>query len=96
MDAVLDMSTVTSKGQVTIPAGVRRAIGVGAGDKVLFVRRDDGTVALYNQNMVALRALADAFEGAAEEAGLSGEGDLAALVREERARMYADASGGAA
>ena len=90
MDAVLEMSTVSSKGQVTIPASVRRAIGVRTGDKILFVRRDDGTVSLFNQNMVAMRAAMDAFDGAAEEAGIADEEELAALVREARSEMWAD------
>lgn len=93
MDAVLEMSTLSSKGQVTIPASVRRAIGVRTGDKVLFVRRDDGTVSLFNQNMMAMRVAMDAFEGAAEEAGLRGEADIAALVREARAGLYATTAG---
>lgn len=91
MDAVLEMSTLSSKGQVTIPASVRRAIGVRTGDKVLFVRRDDGTVSLFNQNMMVMRVAMDAFEGAAEEAGLQNEADIAALVREARADLYAKA-----
>jgi len=39
-------STVTSKGQVTIPKSVRRALGVTVGDKVEFVVRKDGVVEL--------------------------------------------------
>lgn len=30
-------ATVTSKGQITIPAEVRQSLGVGAGDRVEFV-----------------------------------------------------------
>lgn len=93
-DAVLEMSTVPSKGQVTIPSVVRRAIGVGTGDKVLFVRRDDGTVSLFNQNMTALRVAAGAFAGAAEEAGLESEEDLAGLVRGARAEMWEESTSG--
>jgi antitoxin PrlF len=40
------VSTVSSKGQVTIPADIRRRLGVGATDKVSFVVTDDGTVEL--------------------------------------------------
>lgn len=40
------VSTLTSKGQVTIPAEVRRYLGVGQGDKLSFVIADDGTIAL--------------------------------------------------
>jgi len=40
------VSTVTSKGQVTIPAEVRRHLGVAQGDKLSFVISDGGEVAL--------------------------------------------------
>lgn len=90
MDAVLEMSTISSKGQVTIPASVRRAIGVGTGDKLLFVLRDDGTVSLFNQNMMALRVAIDAFAGAAEEAGITSEEDIVTFVREARAEIWAE------
>jgi len=39
-------STISSKGQVTIPKEVREALRVDAGDRVLFVVRDDGIVEL--------------------------------------------------
>ncbi len=35
-------ATVTSKGQITIPAEVRRSLGLKAGSRVDFVRVDDG------------------------------------------------------
>jgi antitoxin PrlF len=40
------VSTLTSKGQVTIPAEVRRYLGVAQGDKLSFVIDDTGTVGL--------------------------------------------------
>jgi antitoxin PrlF len=40
------ISTITSKGQVTIPAEVRRYLGVAQGDKLSFVIDDTGTVGL--------------------------------------------------
>lgn len=39
-------STVTSKGQVTIPKRVRQQLGIEAGDKVSFVVQDSGSVEL--------------------------------------------------
>jgi AbrB family looped-hinge helix DNA binding protein len=36
------VSTITSKGQVTIPAEVRRHLGVSQGDKLSFVIGDEG------------------------------------------------------
>lgn len=40
------ISTISSKGQVTIPADVRRHLGVGTADKVAFVFADEGKVEL--------------------------------------------------
>lgn len=40
------ISTITSKGQVTIPAEVRRYLGVATNDKIAFVIDDQGTVRL--------------------------------------------------
>ncbi len=35
-------STITSKGQITIPAVVRAALGVSTGDRVEFIQVDSG------------------------------------------------------
>ena len=37
----MDTSTVTQKGQVTIPVGVRRKLGLRTGDRVAFVQEGD-------------------------------------------------------
>lgn len=39
-------STLTSKGQVTIPADIRRSLGVSAQDRITFTPMPDGTVVL--------------------------------------------------
>lgn len=36
-------ATVTSKGQITIPADIRRALGLTVGERVVFTQLDDGT-----------------------------------------------------
>jgi len=36
-------ATLTSKGQITIPADIRKAMGLSAGERVVFTRLDDGT-----------------------------------------------------
>jgi antitoxin PrlF len=40
------VATISSKNQVTIPAEVRRRLGIGAADKVSFIVNDDGSVEL--------------------------------------------------
>lgn len=40
----MSTSTVTSKGQITIPRDVRKALGIESGDKVRFNVDDEGRV----------------------------------------------------
>jgi antitoxin PrlF len=40
------LSTISSKGQVTIPAEIRKHLGVGIRDKITFVLEQDGEVKL--------------------------------------------------
>jgi AbrB family looped-hinge helix DNA binding protein len=42
----LAAATITSKGQITIPAQVREALGLGAGDRVEFVEVAKGQFAI--------------------------------------------------
>lgn len=84
MSAVLDIAKITSKGQVTIPASVRREMGLGEGDRILFVLEDDGRITLSGSNLDALRAVQSAFRGKAEEAGLRGPDDVVELVKAYR------------
>jgi antitoxin PrlF len=39
-------STVTSKGQVTIPAEIRKAMSLSAGERVVFTQLEDGTTVM--------------------------------------------------
>lgn len=39
-------ATLTSKGQVTIPAETRKAMGLSAGERVVFTQLDDGTTVM--------------------------------------------------
>jgi AbrB family looped-hinge helix DNA binding protein len=39
-------ATLTSKGQVTIPAEIRKAMGLSAGERVVFTQLDDGTTVM--------------------------------------------------
>ena len=39
-------ATVTSKGQITIPADIRKALGLSAGERVIFTQFDDGSTVM--------------------------------------------------
>lgn len=85
MSMVMNMAKVTAKGQIMIPADVREAIGIREGDKVLFVRMDDGSISLRNSSLEALQQAQQSFSEAAAEAGLRNEDDLASLIKQVRA-----------
>jgi antitoxin PrlF len=42
----MSAATLTSKGQLTLPKEIRTAMGVGPGDRVEFVRMEDGNFAV--------------------------------------------------
>ncbi|HSH48443.1 MAG TPA: AbrB/MazE/SpoVT family DNA-binding domain-containing protein [Halomonas sp.] len=52
-------STLTSKGQVTIPAQVRASLGVGAGDRIEFVEVEKGkfTILAVNRPVQELKGM---------------------------------------
>ena len=49
-------ATISSKGQVTLPRAVRADLGVSAGDRLDFVRLDDGNYAIVPASR-SIRAL---------------------------------------
>ncbi|MCC7048520.1 MAG: type II toxin-antitoxin system PrlF family antitoxin [Alphaproteobacteria bacterium] len=53
----MSQSTVTAKGQTTIPQEIRRHMKLQPGDRVIFVKEPDGTVRMVAKN-VKIEALA--------------------------------------
>jgi len=49
MTTIEETSTISAKGQTTVPKSVRQALGVDAGDKIAF-RVEDGRVTVHNPN----------------------------------------------
>lgn len=80
----MELAKITSKGQITIPISIRRALKLKDGDKVAFVEQN-GQFVLTNPTMLAIQQLQDAFTGFAEENGLETEDDVVAMVKELRA-----------
>lgn len=46
----MPQATVTTRGRVTIPASIRKALGLSAGERVIFTRTDCGTVVMRPNN----------------------------------------------
>ena len=63
MADILERSArITSKGQVTIPADIRRALGVGDGDTVTFRSTGTGSVVLASAKKPTLAELLATFD----------------------------------
>ena len=76
------VSTMTSKGQVTIPAEVRKQLGIATGDKITFVIEDAGKIELRAPIYPTVASLRGAAGSLAEP--LSWE-EMRAIAREDQA-----------
>lgn len=86
-DFSMELAKVTSKGQITIPAAIRKLLGVKDGDKVLFVQ-EGSKVVMMNASVNALMEAQRAFQGMAEELGVNDEQDVVDMVKEIRAERH--------
>lgn len=75
-------TTVTSKGQVTIPKPVRDYLGLGPGSRVSFARTPSGGVELRAEPAVDKPNVLSALRGHAGRGGLSTD-EIMALTRGE-------------
>ena len=83
----MDLARITSKGQITIPVGIRKKLNLKEGDKVIFI--EDGEKIIFaNSSMIALKELQEGMKGEAEKQGLYSEADVNKLVREVRKEMW--------
>ncbi len=74
------MMKITTQGQVTIPASIRKSLGLNAGDRVIFTENDRGEIVLQE---VTLND-SDPIEEAAEDFELSMSADeLLKLLRDD-------------
>lgn len=79
----MELSRISSKGQVTIPVDIRKKLNLKEGDKVLFFE-EEGKVYIANASLIALRQMQMAMEGEAAKAGLVSEDDVNYLVKSIR------------
>ena len=85
----MELAKITSKGQITIPAAIRKKLGVKDGDKVLFVQEGDKII-MMNASLNALLKAQNAFQGVADEIGVQNEQDVVDMVKEIRAERSGD------
>lgn len=80
----MNLAKLSANGQITVPAEVRRCLGLKSGDKILFFQNEDGEIVLSNASATAIRKAQVAFAGLAEKLGVKDEDDVQALVDEVR------------
>ena len=79
----MELAKITSKGQITLPISIRRALQLKDGDKVAFIERN-GQYVLINPVFLAIREVQEAFGGEAEKLGLEDINDVVDMVKEIR------------
>jgi len=81
---VTNVATVTSKGQITLPAALRRKYGIREGTRLVFLEADDGLRVLREGD---LERMFVAFDRMRKDAKLT-RAQLKALVKEVRTRLW--------
>jgi AbrB family looped-hinge helix DNA binding protein len=82
-------ATVTSKGQITVPNDLRKALGISAGDRLRFVQTKDGFVRLEARKRRRIVDIARANAFCVGEAGIDLDktiDEAITLAMEERDR----------
>ena len=82
----MNLAKISSNGQITVPVEIRRQLGLKSGDKILFFQNKNGEIVLSNASAQAIRKAQAAFDGAAEDMGVSSEDDVQAIIDEMRGR----------
>ena len=81
----MELAKVTSKGQITVPAEIRKKLRLRTGDKVVFTE-EEGKIVFRNASLTALSEIQEKMRGEAEKRGLRDEGDVAKVVKQTRTK----------
>ena len=81
---IVDNAKVMAKGQITLPKDIREALGVGTGDRITLIRRDDQVI-MMNAAVYAMKVFQEGMRGEFEKAGLHDDEDVLTAVKEVRA-----------
>jgi AbrB family looped-hinge helix DNA binding protein len=80
----MNLAKISANGQITVPAEIRRLLGLKSGDKILFLENSSGEIVISNASAQTIYKAQKAFEGVAEQIGVSNEVDVQRLVNEVR------------
>ncbi len=83
----MDVATLSTNGQITVPIDIRKRLDLAPGDKIVFLENEYGDIVLVRPAAAALLEAQRAFRGAANSAGFETEDELdnyVADLRKER------------
>lgn len=80
----MEVSRISSKGQVTVPKSIRTLLNLAEGDRVAFIE-ENGKIIITKASLTALRKLQESIGQEADEKGITEEDLLNDLenIREE-------------
>lgn len=82
----MEVSRISSKGQVTIPKSIREILNLSEGDRVAFIE-ENGKVVITKASLVALRDLQETMSKEAMQQGIT-EQDLLDELKNVREEMW--------
>jgi AbrB family looped-hinge helix DNA binding protein len=82
----MEQATVTSRGQITIPAKVRRKLDLRVGNQVFFFDDGDNVIIKKSSPDAVLSAIQSALAPLAAEQGILTDDDVLEIVKEYRSR----------
>jgi AbrB family looped-hinge helix DNA binding protein len=80
----VNVATVTSKGQVTLPVSIRKRLGIREGSRIVFLEDEEGVRVLTEE---ALHRMFAVFDRVRKQTGLTRK-QLRARVKEARHRLW--------
>lgn len=82
----MEITKISSKGQITIPVSVRNCLNLNTGDKVLILE-ESGRFYIENASHVAFQYVKEDFHGAATEAEFKSEDEMQDYMKEIREEL---------
>ena len=82
----MEVSRISSKGQVTVPKSIRNLLNLAEGDRVAFIE-ENGKVIITKASLIALRQLQNEISREADEKGIT-EQDLLNDLKNVREEMW--------
>ena len=83
---IFNTAKVMSKGQITLPADIRKNMKLSTGDRVALIYENDRVI-MMTPAVFAMETLQKEMEGEWEKAGIHSEEDIIELCREVRAEV---------